>query len=679
MNERKPYCNSKCTILESELNHQEPFGLFAEWFKHAQERMKDSSYEVNAMALSTVSSDGKPSSRMVLLKAFSKDGFQFYSDYESRKGRELANNASACLLFYWPDVNRCISVEGTVKKTSAADSDAYWKIRPVESALSAYVSHQSMVIPSRQFLENKIIEVKKKFVEQNRPVPRPSSWGGYVLVPNYFEFWQGQSSRLHDRLRFRKQKAGEMIDPSVTHRGEDDWIFERFAYEINFLYLMKLFIPEQSTLALCILHTAKFLQLSISTFTLLLLIHLFHCGVVENIFTEHVCSRDVRFYCCSLKLHPYCTIDCAIPEMEAMHKYGVSFELWLQESLQGQAERFLSITKVGDPDLLILYLLPFLSAINRSLFLRFVLATAICDMLNNIMKWMLNGERPYWWIHSSGAYEVVPPLQQFPLTCETGPGSPSGHAMITASVWYIIVWGYVTFIVGKSRKRAILTKCAWFIYLLLLIMVAVSRLYIATHFPHQVMLGSVIGFVIGVYFTRFPVEMLRMKHCLALAIVLVTTAFLVYVFMILLGVEPDWSVKMAMKWCQNREWVHLNTTPLNALFRDTGAIIGLGLAVHSRYFLQTLHNMHRDGSEIITALVTFILVQCCACIPRPSQHLGLYYLGTFVQNCCISFGSVALVPYVVKMIWNLNQMPDANAEPKKDLLHHSRRKLTACF
>ncbi|KRY73146.1 Glucose-6-phosphatase 2 [Trichinella pseudospiralis] len=573
MNERKPYCNSKCTILESELNHQEPFGLFAEWFKHAQERMKDSSYEVNAMALSTVSSDGKPSSRMVLLKAFSKDGFQFYSDYESRKGRELANNASACLLFYWPDVNRCISVEGTVKKTSAADSDAYWKIRPVESALSAYVSHQ----------KNKIIEVKKKFVEQNRPVPRPSSWGGYVLVPNYFEFWQGQSSRLHDRLRFRKQKAGEMIDPSVTH------------------------------------------------------------------------------------------------QMEAMHKYGVSFELWLQESLQGQAERFLSITKVGDPDLLILYLLPFLSAINRSLFLRFVLATAICDMLNNIMKWMLNGERPYWWIHSSGAYEVVPPLQQFPLTCETGPGSPSGHAMITASVWYIIVWGYVTFIVGKSRKRAILTKCAWFIYLLLLIMVAVSRLYIATHFPHQVMLGSVIGFVIGVYFTRFPVEMLRMKHCLALAIVLVTTAFLVYVFMILLGVEPDWSVKMAMKWCQNREWVHLNTTPLNALFRDTGAIIGLGLAVHSRYFLQTLHNMHRDGSEIITALVTFILVQCCACIPRPSQHLGLYYLGTFVQNCCISFGSVALVPYVVKMIWNLNQMPDANAEPKKDLLHHSRRKLTACF
>ncbi|KRX93726.1 Glucose-6-phosphatase 2 [Trichinella pseudospiralis] len=334
--------------------------------------------------------------------------------------------------------------------------------------------------------------------------------------------------------------------------------------------------------------------------------------------------------------------------MEAMHKYGVSFELWLQESLQGQAERFLSITKVGDPDLLILYLLPFLSAINRSLFLR-----------------MLNGERPYWWIHSSGAYEVVPPLQQFPLTCETGPGSPSGHAMITASVWYIIVWGYVTFIGYSYQVRLVY----------LLVIADYGGCFKTLHCNSL----STSGFVIGVYFTRFPVEMLRMKHCLALAIVLVTTAFLVYVFMILLGVEPDWSVKMAMKWCQNREWVHLNTTPLNALFRDTGAIIGLGLAVHSRYFLQTLHNMHRDGSEIITALVTFILVQCCACIPRPSQHLGLYYLGTFVQNCCISFGSVALVPYVVKMIWNLNQMPDANAEPKKDLLHHSRRKLTACF
>ncbi|KRY42608.1 Pyridoxine-5'-phosphate oxidase [Trichinella spiralis] len=255
--ERKPYCNAKCTILESELNYQEPFGLFAEWFKHAQERMKDSSYEVNAMALSTTIGSNftkfvismqaccemlyveKSSPEAMESRAvewfFSRHSVKMGFNYESRKGRELvnnlhkicfeskANNASACLLFYWPDVNRCISVEGTVKKTSAADSDAYWKVRPVESALSAYVSHQSM------FLENKIVEVKKKFVEQNRPVPRPSSWGGYVLVPDCFEFWQGQSNRLHDRLRFRKEKAGEMIDPSVTHRGEDDWIFERLA------------------------------------------------------------------------------------------------------------------------------------------------------------------------------------------------------------------------------------------------------------------------------------------------------------------------------------------------------------------------------------------------------------------------------------------------------------------
>uniref|UniRef100_A0A5S6QIM5 glucose-6-phosphatase n=1 Tax=Trichuris muris TaxID=70415 RepID=A0A5S6QIM5_TRIMR len=365
--------------------------------------------------------------------------------------------------------------------------------------------------------------------------------------------------------------------------------------------------------------------------------------------------------------------------MEALHRGGVWFEIWLQKTMDGQADRFLSITKVGDPDLLILYLFPFVSAINRTLFLRFVLATAICDMVNNILKWILHGERPYWWVHEHSMDEAVSQLKQFSLTCETGPGSPSGHAMITASVWYIIVWAYIKYIVRHSRRRHKLSLGAWSLYVSLLVLVAISRLYIATHFPHQVLLGSAIGLAVGWFFTKSPVKRLRMVHCLLLTLVLSVTAALVYSAMLLMNIDPHWSVQLALKWCQNPEWVHLNTSPLNALFRDAGAIVGLGWAVESRFFQDTSYDVHRDGSEVMTAVVSFLLVQLCALIPRPVSNLCLYYMATFVQSMSISFVSVALVPFVVRTIWNLNQFPNIAHDTQLEHAARSKRKLTAYF
>ncbi|CDW55445.1 glucose 6 phosphatase 2 [Trichuris trichiura] len=315
--------------------------------------------------------------------------------------------------------------------------------------------------------------------------------------------------------------------------------------------------------------------------------------------------------------------------MEALHHGGIWFEVWLQKTMHGQADRFLSITKVGDPDLLILYLFPFV---------------------------ILHGERPYWYVYEHGMNDAASQLKQFSLTCETGPGSPSGHAMITASVWYIIVWAYIKYVV-----------------------LAISRLYIATHFPHQVLLGSAIGLAVGWFFTKSPVKRLRMEHCLFLTLFLSITAAIVYSAMLAMGVDPHWSVQLALKWCQNREWVHLNTSPLNALFRDTGAIVGLGWAVESRFFVDTTYDIHRDGSEVITAVVSFLLVQLCASIPRPISNLYLYYMATFIQNMSISFVSVALVPFVVRTIWNLNQFPKTVVDTHLDQGPRSKRKLTAYF
>ncbi|VDP06863.1 unnamed protein product [Soboliphyme baturini] len=382
---------------------------------------------------------------------------------------------------------------------------------------------------------------------------------------------------------------------------------------------------------------------------------------------------------CNSKKH--ISIDDAVMSlMDIIQKNGVYFELWLQKVLKGQAEHIFNITKVGDPDVLIFYLFPFISAVHRILFLRFVLVTALCDIINNIMKWMLHGERPYWWIYESGTYVVPPSLKQFPLSCETGPGSPSGHTMITTAVWYIVVWAYIKYVIGKSRQRFLLSTCAWCLYGLLFVLVAVSRLYIGAHFPHQVLLGGIIGFFFGWLFTRLQVGMLRMKHCLLTVLGLVILAVIVYNGMILCGVDPEWSVKLALKHCVDPSWVHLTTTPLNALFRDCGAIIGVGFAVESKYFIETSGVLHRDGSEVITSVVSLLLVQLCSHIPRPVHNLTLYYLGTFAQYCCITFVSVALVPYVVKTIWNLKQFPKSVGSMGPGLFRSmARRKVTANF
>jgi pyridoxamine 5'-phosphate oxidase len=158
--------------------------------------------DVNAMVLSTVNSNGRPSSRNVLLKGVDERGFIFFTNYDSRKGCELAENSNAALTFYWPELERQISVAGTVEKISREESENYFKSRPRGSQLAAWASNQSDVVADRAALEAKWNEMEKKFPNE---VPLPPNWGGYVLKPERIEFWQGRASRLHDRFQYAKQ------------------------------------------------------------------------------------------------------------------------------------------------------------------------------------------------------------------------------------------------------------------------------------------------------------------------------------------------------------------------------------------------------------------------------------------------------------------------------------------
>ncbi|XP_051927489.1 LOW QUALITY PROTEIN: glucose-6-phosphatase catalytic subunit 1 [Hippocampus zosterae] len=349
--------------------------------------------------------------------------------------------------------------------------------------------------------------------------------------------------------------------------------------------------------------------------------------------------------------------------MDDMQGFGVSSTRYLQTNYQDAQGLFLWVSWAADLRNTFFIFFPLWFHLRPSVGIKLIWVAVIGDWLNLVFKWILFGERPYWWVHETHYYAdgARPDIEQYPMTCETGPGSPSGHAMGAAGVYYTLVTSILAVTASKkkhggrkSSNNSYLKVILWSIFWGVQVCVCLSRVFIAAHFPHQVVTGVITGMIVAEAFNRTQwIYRASMKKYFYTTLFLTSFAVGFYLLLKTVGVDLLWTLEKAQRWCAKAEWVHLDSTPFASLLRNMGTLFGLGLGLHSPLYTET----KRSSSAVSRAgcvVGSLLLLHLFDSFKPPTHTAALFYLLSFCKSATVPVATVSIIPYLVNSALGLH-------------------------
>ncbi|KAL2078207.1 hypothetical protein ACEWY4_025892 [Coilia grayii] len=344
--------------------------------------------------------------------------------------------------------------------------------------------------------------------------------------------------------------------------------------------------------------------------------------------------------------------------MDLLHSWGVSLAVHLQTEYKAYESWFQLASSVADLHTAFFVFFPIWFHVSRAVGIKLIWVAVIGDWFNLVLKWVLFGERPYWWVLETKFYgaDTRPTLEQFSITCETGPGSPSGHAMGSAGVWFVMITAILS-MAAKRKPHPLLYSLLQGALLLLLVLVelivCMSRVYMAAHFPHQVISGVISGLIVAGVFSRVQwIYRASLKQYFGITLFLTSFAVGFYLLLKALGVDLLWTLEKAQRWCVNPAWVLMDSTPFASLLRNMGTLFGLGLGLHSALYTETKKNggsaIYRLGCIIISLFLCWLLDN----FTFSSENEELYYLLSFCKSAAAILIPTILVPAGLTRLFN---------------------------
>ncbi|GAB1296869.1 Glucose-6-phosphatase catalytic subunit 1 [Apodemus speciosus] len=386
--------------------------------------------------------------------------------------------------------------------------------------------------------------------------------------------------------------------------------------------------------------------------------------------------------------------------MNILHDFGIQSTRYLQVNYQDSQDWFILVSVIADLRNTFYVLFPVWFHLQETVGINLLWVAVIGDWFNLVFKWILFGHRPYWWVLDTDYYSnsSVPLIKQFPVTCETGPGSPSGHAMGAAGVYYVMVTSTLAIFRGKKKPTwgfrvslcspgcpgthsidqaglelrnppasasqvpglktcATTARCLnvilWLGFWAVQLNVCLSRIYLAAHFPHQVVAGVLSGIAVAETFSRIRgiYNASLQRYCL-ITFFLFGFALGFYLLLKGLGVDLLWTLEKAKRWCERPEWVHLDTTPFASLFKNLGTLLGLGLALNSSMYRRSCKGELSKSLRFRLAciVVSLVLLHLFDSLKPPSQIELIFYILSFCKSATVPFASVSLIPYCLARV-----------------------------